>query len=253
LKCVIVIAALFSQPQGGPVRTVRALVVGGVLVAGAVTVPAAYAATTPPPTGYVKICEAAASTSVTGSFSFTVSGVRTPVVVPVGTCSKAIATTLRRVTVTEATRSGFVASKIAVKPAGRTVSSNIAKATVTVKVPAGGITSRTTVTFTNAVAPPPSTGSLRICEAAVPGVAPDTLFPLTIGTVGTRVRVGTCGDPIPLPVGNVTVRQTATAGLTVGAIAVTGTGSLVSSDLATGTAVVKVAAGLSTVTYTNHG
>ena len=232
-------------------RLTKLLVVGGAVAIGAVAVPAAYAATTPP-TGFVKICKVGASASVTGSFQFTVTGVKDPVTVPVGGCSKSIATTLRRVTITEAARSGFVAANIAAKPDGREISKDVAKATVTVKVPAGGVTSQTTVTFTNKVTPPPPPATLRVCKVAGPGVAKGQVFKFTVGSAAISVAAGSCGAPITLPAGNVTVKETATAGLAVSAIAVTGVGTLVSSDTASGTAVVKVASGATTVSYTNH-
>jgi hypothetical protein len=232
-------------------RLVKALVIGGALAVAGVTIPAAYAATAaPPPVGYVKICKVAATTAVTGSFQFTVTGVKDPVAVPVGKCSKPIATTLRRVTVTEVARAGFVVGRIAARPDGRLVSKDLAARKAVVKVPAGGVTSGTKVIFTNKVTPPP-TGTLKVCKVAGPGVAIGAEFKFTVGAVATTAKAGACSAPVTLPVGNVTVKETATAGLAVSAIAVTGTGALVSSDKATGTAVVKVAVGASTVTYTN--
>jgi hypothetical protein len=239
---------------GGRHRLAKTLLIGGVLAAGAVAVPAAYAATTPPPVGFVKICKVGASTAVTGSFSFTVTGMKDPVVVPVGGCSKPLPTTLRRVTVTEAARTGFVAAKITTKPDGRLVSSSVAKAAAEVKVPAGNTTSATVVTFTNKVAPPPPPpppATLRVCKVAGPGVAVGQAFSFTVGTATVSVKAGSCSAPLTIAVSPVTVKEAATAGLAVKAIAVTGVGSLTSSDLATGTASVKVASGATAVTYTN--
>ncbi len=229
----------------------KTLLIGGALAAGAVAVPAAYAATTPPPVGFVKICKVGASPAVTGNFSFTVTGMKDPVVVPVGGCSKPLPTTLRRVTVTEAARTGFVAAKITAKPDGRLVSSSVAKATAEVKVPAGNLTSATVVTFTNKVTPPPPPATLRVCKVAGPGVAVGQVFSFTVGTATVSVKAGACSAPLTIAASPVTVKEAATAGLAVKAIAVTGVGSLASSDLATGTASVKVASGATTVTYTN--
>src|SRR2546423_11113367 len=147
--------------QGEPMRTVlhgrhrltKLLVVGGAVAIGAVAVPAAYAATTPP-TGFVKICKVGASASVTGSFQFTVTGVKDPVTVPVGGCSKSIATTLRRGTITEAARSGVLAANIAAKPDRREISKDLPKATVTPQGPARRANSHTTVPLTNKENPP---------------------------------------------------------------------------------------------------
>jgi hypothetical protein len=235
-------------------RLVKTLIVGGALAAAVVAVPAAYAATAaPPPAGFVTICKAAASPAVTGSYTFTVSGIKTPVTVAVGKCSAPIKTTDRRVTITETAKAGFAVSKIATKPEGRLVSADLKAGKTTVKVPAGNVTSQTVVTFTNRVVPPPPppTGTLQVCKVAGPGVAIGQVFKFTVGTAATSVAAGKCSDPIKLPVGNVTVKETATVGLKVSAIAVTGTSTLVSSDLATGTAVVKIAVGASKVSFTN--
>jgi hypothetical protein len=235
-------------------RLVKTLIVSGALAAGAVAVPAAYAATTaPPPAGFVKICKAAASPAVTGSYTFTVSGIKDPVTVAVGKCSASIKTTDRRVTITETAKAGFVVGKIVAKPEGRLVSADLKAGKTTVKVPAGNVTSQTVVTFTNKVAPPPPppTGTLQVCKVAGPGVAIGQEFKFTVGTTATSAKAGACSAPLTLPVGNVTVKETATVGLKVSAIAVTGTGALVSSDLAAGSAVVKVAAGASKVSFTN--
>ncbi|OLB81172.1 MAG: hypothetical protein AUI14_04270 [Actinobacteria bacterium 13_2_20CM_2_71_6] len=228
------------------------MVVGGAVAVAAVAVPAAYAATTPAtPTGFVKICKAGASTAVIGSFQFTVSGVTGPVTVPVGGCSKSIEVASRRVTVSEVGRAGFVLASVATTPDGRLISSNLATGKATVKVPAGNETSQTVVTFTNKVAPPP-TGTLRVCKVAGPGVAIGQEFGFTVGTTMTTAKAGSCSAPLTLPVGNVTVKEKAVAGFALTAIAVTGAGSLVSSDVATGTAVVKVAVGASDVSFTNN-
>src|SRR5256714_15675895 len=109
--------------QGEPMRTVlhgrhrltKLLVVGGAVAIGAVAVPAAYAATTPP-TGFVKICKVGASASVTGSFQFTVTGVKDPVTVPVGGGSKSIAPTPRPGTITPAGPSRVAPAHTAAKP-----------------------------------------------------------------------------------------------------------------------------------------
>src|SRR5256885_6959400 len=97
-----------SIAQSSRHRLVRVTITCGVLVAGVAAVPMAYAAATPSPTGFVKICKAGASAAVTGSFQFTVSGVAGTVPVPVGGCSKSIEVADRRVTVTEVARAGFV-------------------------------------------------------------------------------------------------------------------------------------------------
>jgi hypothetical protein len=243
---------LIGQSSGH--RLLKLTIAGGVLVGGAVAVPVAYAATAPPPTGFVKICKAGASAAVTGSFQFTVSGVAGTVTVPVGGCSKSIEVKDRRVLVTEVARAGFVLGKVSSKPDGRIESASLATGKVTVKVPAGNVTSQTTVTFTNKVAPPPPPPpppTLRVCKVAGPGVALGKEFAFTVGTVKTTAKAGSCSAPLTLPAGNVTVTETPVTGFAVTAIAVTGVGALVSSDLAKATAVVAVKSGATSVSFTN--
>lgn len=135
-------------------RIAKLVIVGGVLVGGIVAVPMAYAATTPEPNGgFVKICEVGATKAVTGSFTFTVSGVKGTTTVAVGTCSKPISVVdvTRPVTVTQVARTGFVLNSVKTTPVGRLVSANLTTGKAAVKVPSGSVASATTVTFTNKV------------------------------------------------------------------------------------------------------
>jgi hypothetical protein len=114
----------------------------------------------------------------------------------------------------------------------------------------------TAVTFTNktVVSPSPSPspiGTVRVCKIAGPGVTAGQEFAFTVGTTKTTAKAGSCSAPITLALGNVTVTETVPAGYAVAAITVSGTGSLVSGNIATGTAVVKVAAGATDVNFTN--
>jgi hypothetical protein len=204
--------------------------------------------------GYVQVCKkAAAGDSLTGTFAFAVtSGASTTTVnVAVGACSRAVQLAPGTATVTEATKTGAALAAIDVVPADRAVSSDVAKRTATVKVVQGAATAATVVTFTNKTVPPPPTGTLRVCKVAGAGVVAGQEFTFTIGSATATVKAGACGSPMTLPVGNVTVKETAVKGFAVSAITVTGAGSLVSSDLATGTAVVKVVAGATDVNVTN--
>jgi hypothetical protein len=78
-----------------------------------------------------------------------------------------------------------------------------------------------------------------------------TEFAFTVGTAKTTAKAGSCSAPLTLPAGDVTVTETAATGFAVTAIAVTGVGTLVSSDVAKGSAVVKVASGATSVSFTN--
>src|SRR5207302_1547377 len=73
----------------------------------------------------------------------------------------------------------------------------------------------------------------------------------TVGTTKTTAKAGSCSAPLTLPAGNVTVTETAATGFAVTAITVKGVGTLVSSDVAKGSAVVKVASGATDVSFTN--
>jgi hypothetical protein len=226
-------------------------IIGGVFVGGVVAVPVAYAATAPAiPTGFVKICKTGTSAAVTGDFQFTVSGVKAPVTVPVGGCSKSIEVGARRVVVAEVARAGFVVAHVTAKPDGRLVQANLTTGTATVKVPAGNVTSQTVVTFANGPAPPP-TGTLRVCKVAGPGVATGQEFAFTVGTTKTTAKAGSCSAPLTLPLGDVAVAEAPAAGFAVTAITTTGTGTLVSSDAAKGSAVVKIAVGATSISFTN--
>jgi hypothetical protein len=215
------------------------------------------------PTGFVQVCKkAAADDKLAGDFAFTVlaGGVTTKLTVAVGTCSTPVKVTAGLATVTEAAHPDSVLSAIDVAPADRAVSRDLARRTATVKV--GAATTPTTpvvataVTFTNktVVSPSPSpspTGTVRVCKIAGPGVTAGQEFAFTVGTTKTTAKAGSCSAPITLALGNVTVTETVPAGYAVAAITASGTGSLVSGNIATGTAVVKVAAGATDVNFTN--
>jgi hypothetical protein len=82
-------------------------------------------------------------------------------------------------------------------------------------------------------------------------VAAGTEFAFTVGTTAVKAKAGACSAPLTLPVGEVTVKETVPAGYALTAVAVTGVGSLVSSDVAKATAVVKVVTGATDVSFTN--
>src|SRR5256886_10140866 len=240
-----------KMTSGNSRRLIRAAVVGGALAVGAVAIPAAYAATTP--TGFLQVCKAGTSTAVTGSFQFTVSGVSAPVTVPVGGCTAPIKVNHGTVTVTEVARTGFTLAAVSASPDGRLLSKDLATGKATVKVNAGNEASRSKVTFTNKLTPPPPpTGTLRICKVAGTGVAVGTEFGFTVGTTKATVKAGACSAPLTLPVGNVTVKEIPVNGYGLGVVAVTGAGALGGSDLVAGSAVVQVAARATDARVTNQ-
>ena len=200
--------------------------------------PSAAHATGTTTTGVLEVCKVASGTGVTGSFEFTVSGLATPVSVPVGGCSNPLTVTAGQVTVTEVARSGFAVEAIATSPAARLVSKDLTAGRAVVTVPAGTVADQTIVTFTNKTAPPPK-GTIKVCKVAGAGVPAGTEFAFTVGAVQTTAKAGSCSLPITVPAGDVTVTEAATADFQVSAITADPAGTLVSADLAARTAVVK--------------
>ncbi len=229
-----------------PRRLLQAAVACAVVTAGLGAAPAAHATTT----GVIEICKVASGTGVTGSFHFTVSGLTGSVTVPVGGCSNPITVAAGQVVVTETAKAGFAVDDITAAPATRLTGKDLAGGKATLTVPAGTVSDQTIVTFKNKTAPPP-TGTVKVCKIAGSGVSAGQEFAFTVGTTQTTAKAGSCSLPLTLPVGDVSVKETLPAGYQVTAITVVGAGSLVSSDLAAGSAVVKVATGTTEVNVTN--
>jgi len=204
--------------------------------------------------GYLQVCKkAAAGDSLNGTFMFTVTSgaTRKTVKAVVGKCSKSIQLAPGQATITEAAKTGAALTAIAITPADRAVASDVATGKATVKIVQGGVAGQTVVTFTNKTLPPPPTGTLRVCKVAGPGVVAGQEFAFTVGTKHAIAKAGGCSAPLTLPVGNVTVTETVPVGYAATAITVTGVGALTSSNVATATAVVKVAVGATSVNFTN--
>jgi hypothetical protein len=120
--------------------------------------------------GYVEVCKSGADEYVTGSFDFTITGsagFTASRSVLVDQCTEPIAVPAGQVTVAEAARFPYATTAIAVGPAGRLVSKNLANRTTTVTVPVGDVSTETLVTFTNATL----TGQLKICKTLAPNSA----------------------------------------------------------------------------------
>lgn len=213
--------------------------------------PSAAHATGTTTTGVLEVCKTASGADVSGDFQFTVSGIATPVTVPVGGCSTPLTVTAGQVTVTEVARAGFAVAGITAAPDGRLVSADVAAGRAVVNVPVGTVANQTIVTFANKTAPPPK-GTVKVCKTAGAGVPAGTEFTFTVGTVQTTARAGSCSLPILVPAGDVTVTEAATADYQVSAITSSPAGTLVSADIAARSAVVKVFGDKVTeVTFTN--
>jgi Ice-binding-like len=206
------------------------------------------------PTGFLQICKVAGAGIVPGTnFVFTAAG--TPVTVPAGlppegSCSAAFAEPAGPVTITETLLSGTVLAAVATLPGGLLVGSNLAAGTAIVTVQNGA---QTIVTFVDAIPGGPSTtGFLQICKVAGAGIAVGTNFTFTVA--GTPVTVaagpapgGTCSAPLVETAGLVTILETLPSGTTLTDVTTLPNGSLVSSNLAAGSATVTVNASGQTI------
>jgi hypothetical protein len=216
------------------------------------------------PKGWLEVCKAKpANDSLTGRFNFTVSQTGSPartVTVPVGGCSMAMQLFAGNATVTEVARTGAQLVGVAATPTDRLVGTpDLPNRTANVKIVEGDLASQTIVTFTNKnVPPPPTTGLVKICKKAGPGVKPGSTFTFTLATRATPsvdVKAGSCSSPQTVPVGNLTVTEKATNGLRVSDITVDPAGARVgNADLTAGTVTVAVEASrvVTEVTFTNR-
>jgi len=207
-----------------------------------------------PGQGIIEICKQGESAAVTGTFTFNISGVATPVTITAnGTnlvCAFGVAVTAGNVTVTEQARAGFAVSSVTAIPAANLVSSDPAAGSAVAAVPLGGIT---TLIFTNKVQPP---GTLKVCkEGATADVTGTFTFAVTgvPGTTSVAVPVGQCvfvnGDIAAGTV--VTLTENAVAGIDLTDITIVPTGAG-TTNLATRTATVTIISGATIeVTFTN--
>ena len=152
-------------------------------------------------TGSVEICKALApgeTTIAAGTlFTFTVSGVASPITVPAGACSAPFDVPVGNATITETVRANTAVVGISVNAPnqGRLVSSSLGLRQAVIAVPEGGISDQTVVNFVNQTT---RTGTLEICkqglDAGVTG-----MFTFTVqGAPGQTFAVptGFCSQPI---------------------------------------------------------
>ncbi len=206
-----------------------------------------------PPTGFLQICKVAGAGVVTGTnFVFMVAG--TPVTVPAGLapggyCSAALVEPAGSITIAETLLSRTVMTAVTTLPGGLLVASDLTAGTATVTVQNGG---QTIVTFVDTVPADLGTGFLQICKVAGAGVAVGTNF--TFNVAGTPVIVtagaapgGSCSPALVEAAGPVIILETLPSGTTLTAVTTLPGGSLVSSNLAAGSATVTVNAGGQTI------
>jgi hypothetical protein len=150
-------------------------------------------------TGTIEICKALTPGDPIPAgtiFTFTVSGVATPVQVPAGACSSPFDIAAGgNVTITENVRANTAVVGITANPANRLVSTNLGLRQAVVNVPEGNVEDQTVVTFTNQTT---RTGTIEICKRALD---PDVtgIFQYTVqGAPGQTFAVptGFCSGPI---------------------------------------------------------
>ena len=207
------------------------------------------------PSGTLVICKVG-GTGVTAGTNFTFAvGNQTATVAagagPDGTCSAPMALAVGAVTVSETGSAGTIASAIAGTPAPTDV--NLPARSATTQITAD---QQSKITFTNVAATAANSGTLTICKVAGNGITAGTNFTFNVAGQTATVAAGaapngTCGSAITLPVGAVTVTETAVNGTSVSAI--TGTPAAPTSiNLAGRSAAVQIVAGQEThITFTN--
>ena len=207
-----------------------------------------------PSTGFLQICKVAGAGIEAGTnFVFMVAG--TPVTVPAGpppqgSCSAAFAHAAGPTTITETLLSGTVLAAVTTLPRGLLLGSNLSAGAATVFVRNGG---QTIVTFVDTIpGGPPDTGFLQICKVAGAGIVVGTNFTFTVA--GTPVTVaagpapgGFCSAPLLETAGPVVILETVPSGTALTDVTTLPGGSLVSSNLAAGSATVTVNGGGQTI------
>jgi hypothetical protein len=205
------------------------------------------------PPGHIEICKRAGNPGVTGTFTFTV-GSHT-VHVPVGACSPLLHVPAGQATITELRQAPDHLASCRTEPASRLISCNLHAQTATVTVKPGGSAQQTVVIFTNRV--PGPTGGIKVCKVAGAGVKTGTPIHFTVN--GHHITVpagpapgGYCVLAGQLPLGTqATIIEHIPATEHVSAITASPASRLISTDLATGTAVTSVGRGFIDVTFTD--
>jgi hypothetical protein len=206
----------------------------------------------------IEICKASTGTpAVTGTFSFTVSGLSGTFLAPVGGCTGPITVPSGNVTVTEAATAGATLVGVATVPTSALVSQNLGARSAVVAVTAGGVASQVRVTFTNQAV----VGTVKICKIAGSDNLLNGVFNFNVTGVSATVGVlagpasqgGFCTVVGNFPVGTqLTVTEQAVLGVNVSAIAVAPGSQLVgSANLSARAVTIVVGAGTTEVTFTN--
>ena len=212
--------------------------------------------------GLVQVCKVAGTGVTAGTnftFTLTANGQQKTVTVaagaaPAGTCASAGSYSVGTlVDVRESAQQGVATSSIVVAPAGaQQGTSDLPGRGAAIIVGSG----TTTLTFTNTNTTLVATGTLVICKVGGTGITAGTNFSFTAGAQTATIAAGaapngTCGSALTLPIGAVTVTETAATGTSVQSI--TGTPAVPTSvNLSARSATVQINAGQETrIIFTN--
>jgi hypothetical protein len=203
--------------------------------------------------GTIQVCKVAGAGVIAGTnFNFNVGAI--PVIVaagpaPNGTCAPPVQVTANiNVLIAEALPPSTLVTDIHASPGVALLAANLAAGMA--NVTANGLVP-TVVTFTDS-----ANGSVTICKVAGAGVAVGT--PVNFNVGGNIITVnagpaptGTCGVPVSVPPGGVSISEQIPGGEAVSSISATG-GSLNNINLASGSAGLLVAGGnQAVVTFVN--
>jgi hypothetical protein len=216
------------------------------------------------PTGVIEVCkDAAPGTTLSGSFSFIVSGAaNNPYNIPAGVCSGPILVQAGAVTITETPRAGFQLVDVSANPLDRIVSVDIPRGSAVVNAAAGDVSAETVVRFINGTSGA-GTGQLKICKVAGLGVALGQNFIIkangTSYTVpaGPASQGGYCVVDGTFPIGmQVTVQEAppfpyGVLGISVNPASRSAGAPVVSNG--NGQVTVTIGSGFTEVTFTNIG
>ena len=207
--------------------------------------------------GYIKICQSSAN-FVTGSFTFTVGGIKHTI--QAGTCTASLKVKAGTQTVQQTPPAGLGLVKGSSSPSLRLIGVSSSLHTITVHVIEGTSATHTTVTFVDKHL----TGKLRICAVGGTGVSRTATFGYTISAISGSTA--TVSGTLRVPAGAcrtlttnfrqaqlISVQQSIPRGYKVSSIHVGPAGRLVNTpNLGAGKAWLMIGSGVTTVTFTDR-
>lgn len=209
--------------------------------------------------GYLEICTKADNQNgtVTGNFEFSVAG--QTLIVPINGCSAPTNVGPGRHVVTQTRRNGIRIGKCYTLPETRLVRCDPGASQAVVRVFGGGVRNETRLYLEERIVDPGRVGSVKVCNIAGSGVAEGTSYRFNVGgktltvPAGPASQGGFCKIAYDFPQGSqVDVTETIPGGGSVSDITVNPASRRVSSNTAGGTARVRIANGVTVVSFTNE-